>query len=145
MNTNTMAQDYIKRAKRCFKESKDAFEDDDYPITVRRAQECVELSLKAALRFIAIEYPRDHDVSSALEIARGKFPVRFSKKIPEFMRISRDLSKKRGPAIYGYEAQLRPASEIFSREDANDALVSADNIYITCLKLIESGFDDERK
>lgn len=66
MNTNTMAQDYIKRANRCFKESKDAFKDEDYPITIRRAQECVELSLKAVLRFIAIEYPRDHDVSSAL-------------------------------------------------------------------------------
>jgi HEPN domain-containing protein len=61
---------------------------------------CVELSLKAVLRFIAIEYPRDHDVSSALEIAREKFPAWFSKKITEFMRISRDLSKKRGHAIY---------------------------------------------
>jgi HEPN domain-containing protein len=145
MNTKTMAQDYIKRAKRCFKESKDAFEDKDYPITIRRAQECVELSLKAVLRFIAIEYPRDHDVSSALEIAREMFPAWFSKKITEFMRISRDLSKKRGPAIYGYEAQLRPASEIFSRDDANDALVSAENVYSSCFKLIEGGFDEERK
>ncbi len=45
MNTKLMAVDYIKRANRCFKESKDAFEDGDYPITIRRAQECVELSL----------------------------------------------------------------------------------------------------
>ncbi len=142
MNTNAMAQDYIKRAKRCFKESKDAFEDDDYPITIRRAQECVELSLKSVLRFIAIEYPRDHDVSSALEIAREKFPAWFSNKITEFMRISKDLSKKRGPAIYGYEAQLKPASEIFSRDDANDALVSAENVYSTCFNLIEGSFDE---
>ena len=145
MNTNAMARDYIKRANRCFKESKDAFEDEDYPITIRRAQECVELSLKAVLRLIAIEYPRDHDVSSALEIAREQFPSWFSKKITEFMRISRDLSKKRGPAIYGYEAQLKPASEIFSRDDANDALVSAENVYSSCFKLIEGGFDEERK
>jgi len=29
MNTNVMALDYIKRANRCFKESKGAFEDED--------------------------------------------------------------------------------------------------------------------
>ncbi len=144
MNTNIMAQDYIHRAKRCFKESKDAFGDEDYPITIRRAQECVELSLKAVLRFVAIEYPRDHDVSSALEIARDKFPAWFSKKISEFMRISRDLSKKRGPAIYGYEAQQRPASDIFSKNDANEALMSAEDIYSSCFKLIQGGFDEER-
>ena len=58
MNTNTMAQDYIKRAKRCYKESKDAFGDEDYPITIRRSQECVELSLKACLLYTSPS-PRD--------------------------------------------------------------------------------------
>ena len=145
MNTNSMAIDYIKRAKRCLKESNDAFSEEDYPITIRRAQECVELSLKAVLRFIAIEYPRDHDVSSALEIARDKFPAWFSKKITEFMRISRDLSKKRGPAIYGYEAQLRPASEIFNRDDANEALVCAEDVYGSCFKLIDAHGSTNRR
>lgn len=51
MNTNAMAFDYIKRAKRCLKESKDAFKDEDYPITIRRAQECVELSLSFRRKF----------------------------------------------------------------------------------------------
>lgn len=120
MNTRLMAVDYIKRARRCFKESKAAFDDEDYPITIRRAQECVELSLKAVLRSIAIEYPRDHDVSRALEMVKEKFPHWFSFKIPEFITISRDLSKKRGPAMYGYEAELRPASDIFSRKDAKE-------------------------
>lgn len=138
MNTNSMAIDYIKRAKRCLKETKDAFEEEDYPITIRRAQECVELSLKAVLRFIAIEYPRDHDVSNALEIAKDKFPDWFSTKITDYMRISRDLSKKRGPAIYGYEAQLIPASDIFTRNDANEALMSAEDVYGSCVLLIDA-------
>jgi HEPN domain-containing protein len=43
MNTRLMALDYINRARRCLKESKAAFDDEDYPITVRRGQECVEL------------------------------------------------------------------------------------------------------
>lgn len=136
MNTKSMALDYMKRAKRCFAESKSAFEDQDYPITIRRAQECVELSLKAILRSIAIEYPRDHDVGEALETAKDIFPDWFSIKIVDFKRISRDLSKKRGPAIYGYEASLRPASDIFSRDDAEEALKSAEDVYDSCYKLI---------
>ncbi|MFH1323556.1 MAG: HEPN domain-containing protein [Methanobacteriota archaeon] len=143
MNTKSMALDYIKRAKRCFNESKNAFEDDDNPITIRRAQECVELSLKAILRSIAIEYPRDHDVSEALETAKEKFPAWFSVKIMDFKRISRDLSKKRGPALYGYEAQLRPASDIFSRNDAEEALMSADDVYNSCNRLISEIFQGD--
>ena len=94
MNTRVMALDYIKRARRCFKESEDVFNGDDYPITIRRAQECVELCLKAVLRSIAIEYPREHDVSKALERVKGTIPNWFSSKLQMFMDISLDLSKK---------------------------------------------------
>ncbi len=144
MNTQLMALDYIKRARRCLKESKDAFEDGDYPITIRRAQECVESSLKAVLRSIAVEYPGEHDVSDALETVKEKFPDWFSFKIPEFMRISRDLSKKRGPALYGYEAQQRPASDIFSKSDAEEALMSAEEVFDACKRLINDIFEDGR-
>jgi len=60
------------------------------------------------------------------------------------MRISKDLSKKRGPAIYGYEAQQKPASEIFSKDDAKEALMYADDIHSSCFKLIDGGFDEEK-
>ncbi len=142
MNTKLMAQDYIKRAGRCLKESQDAFNDRDYPITIRRAQECVELSLKAILRSIAVEYPREHDVSDSLEMVREKFPDWFSSKIPDFIRISKDLSKKRGPALYGYEAQMKTASDIFSRSDAEEALGSADDVFNSCNRLINDIFED---
>jgi len=109
-------------------------------MTVRRIQECVELSLKAVLRGMAIEYPREHDVGKALEMVRGKVPEWFSCKIPEFAEISRDLSKKRGPALYGYETELKPASDIFSKEDAEEALASGEKIYDSCNKLINEIF-----
>jgi len=83
MNTKLMAQDYMKRASRCLKESRDAFQDGDFPITIRRAQECVELSLKAVLRGAAVEYPREHDVGGSLEFVKEKFPEWFSSKIPD--------------------------------------------------------------
>ncbi|HLB70460.1 MAG: HEPN domain-containing protein [Candidatus Methanoperedens sp.] len=142
MNTRMMAQDYMKRARRCFKESKDAFEDKDYPVTIRRAQECVEMSLKAVLRGTSVEYPKEHDVSDTLEIVMEKFPDWFSSRIPEFMRISKDLSKKRGPALYGYEARLTPASDIFSKNDADEALMSAEKIFDACTRLINEMFEN---
>jgi len=140
MNTKLMALDYLKRSRSCFRESRAAFDEEDYPMTVRRAQECVELSLKAVLRGIAIEYPREHDISKALEMVKGKVPDWFSSKIPEFTEVSRDLSKKRGPALYGYEAELKPASAIFNRKDAEEALASAEEVFNACDKLINEIF-----
>jgi HEPN domain-containing protein len=138
-----MTFDYIRRAKSCFRESKAAFDEEDYPMTVRRSQECVELSLKAVLRGIAIEYPREHDVSKALEMVKGKVPNWFSSKIPEFIEISKDLSKKRGPALYGYESELKPASDIFNIKDAKEALASAEEVFNACNKLINEIFKIE--
>jgi HEPN domain-containing protein len=37
----------------------------NYSYAVRSSQECVELSLKAALRAVGVECPRKHDVSRA--------------------------------------------------------------------------------
>jgi HEPN domain-containing protein len=144
MNTRSMSLDYIKRAGRCLKESKNAFQENDFPITIRRAQECVELSLKAILRSTAIEYPRVHDVGESLEFVKEKFPDWFSSKIPDFKRISRDLSKKRGPALYGYEAQLVPASDIFSKNDAEEALMSAEELFGSCSNLIKEIFEHDK-
>jgi HEPN domain-containing protein len=140
MNIKSMALDYIKRAKRFLLEGTAAFEDGDYPVAVRRAAECVELSLKAALRSIGVEYPREHDVSRALEVVGDRFPEWFSAKIPKFMEISRELSKKRGPAMYGYEASFTPASEIFDRKDAENAITSARDVFESCERLIKMLF-----
>ena len=65
-----------------------------------------------------------------------------SSKLQKFMDVSADLSKKRGPALYGYEAELRPASDIFSRMDAEEALVSAEEVFNACNKLINEIFGD---
>ncbi|MEM2925810.1 MAG: HEPN domain-containing protein [Methanocellales archaeon] len=140
MNTKLMALDYIKRAGRFLKECISAFEDSDYPVAVRRAQECVELSLKAALRSVGVEHPKEHDVSKALEVVGDKFPQWFSVKIPRFMEISRDLSKKRGPAMYGYEAEFKPATELFDRKDGEDAIASAKDVFDSCERLIKMLF-----
>jgi HEPN domain-containing protein len=62
MRTEEMARDYLTRAAMTLEEARTAAAKGIYSLAVRRAQKTVELSLKAALRFLAIEYPREHDV-----------------------------------------------------------------------------------
>ncbi len=136
MNTRRMAEDYIRTAGDCLDQARISFERKNYPLCVRRCQECVEMSLKSILRSTAVEYPREHDVSKALDMVKEKLPDWFSLKIPEFIDISKELSKKRGPALYGYEAEFKPASDIFDESDAEDALISTKAVFGACESLI---------
>jgi HEPN domain-containing protein len=45
--------------------------------TVREAQECVELFLKGALRLVAVEPARTHDVAEVLRREVNRFPEWF--------------------------------------------------------------------
>lgn len=139
MRSIDMALEYIRRASRTLEEAKNALRAADYPLTVRRSQETVELSLKAVLRFLAIEYPRDHDVRDVL------LEVAYSRKLPEWFMVdlefmaavSSDLAKKRGPAFYGDEQALKPPSSIFTQVDASNALRNAERVYENCKKLLD--------
>lgn len=134
-----MALEYIRRAYRTLEEAQNAFRAGDYPLTVRRSQETVELSLKAVLRFLAIEYPRDHDVRDVLlEVANSrKLPEWFMRDLEFMATVSSDLAKKRGPAFYGDEQALKPPSSIFTQVDASNALRDAERVYGNCKKLLD--------
>ena len=124
MRTDELALDYIERAELTLGEAKSAFEKEVYSLTIRRAQETCELSLKGALRYLAIEYPRDHDVSDVLIKVKEirQIPEWFYEKIEFMASISSDLARKRGPAFYGIERSDTPASKIFGREEGLRAL-----------------------
>ncbi len=113
-----MARDYAERAKWLVKEAENALNAENALICVRRTQEALELSAKAALRRLAIEYPRDHDVSEALGAASERLPNEIREKLPETMTLLAELARIRGPAFYGYEQEGIPASEAFTREYA---------------------------
>ena len=136
MNTYLMALDYIKRARRCLKEAQNALADDDSSMAVRRGQECVELSLKAVLRGLGVEYPKRHDVGEALEFIVPVVPSWFAAQVPAFAALSEKLAKERGPAMYGYEAELIPASQLFTREDAEERVAAAGQVLVACERLI---------
>ena len=57
-----MAKAYLRQAESRLEDAEDAFDDRNYPYCLRLSQECVELSLKASLRLVGIEYPKIHGV-----------------------------------------------------------------------------------
>ena len=104
MRTDELALDYVNRAELTLDEARSAFEKEVYSLTIRRAQETCELSLKG-----------------------------------EFMAsVSSDLARKRGPAFYGIERSVTPASKIFGRDEGLRALKGAEEIMKLCKRLIKA-------
>ncbi|TRZ92079.1 MAG: HEPN domain-containing protein [Methanosarcinales archaeon] len=141
MRTDELAHDYIDRAELTLEEARSAVEKEVYSLAIRRAQETCELSLKGALRYLAIEYPRYHDVSDVLIKVKEirQIPEWFNDKIEFMAGVSSDLARKRGPAFYGIERSVTPASKIFGRDEGLRALREAEEILKLCRRLIKEG------
>ena len=107
-----------------------------YPDVVRYSQECVELCLKAALRAVGVEYPKEHDMSRIFKAVKDRFPEWFRKEVEKVGEISRDLADKRGPSLYGIESLGRTAADIFGKEDAEKALSYAKHVLEVVRKLL---------
>jgi len=138
-----MAIDFMKRARSRYLDAGSALKRGDHPDVVRYSQECVELSLKACLRAIGIEYPKVHDVGDVLIINRDKFPRWLRERLDELAEISADLAAKRSPAMYGIEVAGRTSSELFTAEDAKDALKKAELVYGCANRLLKELFKIE--
>ncbi|MFZ3058273.1 MAG: HEPN domain-containing protein [Candidatus Methanoperedens sp.] len=119
MTTNReMGERLLNEAQWIFeKDLKSAIEDENHNISVRRAQEVVELSLKGCLRILGIDYPKVHDAGFVFVKEAGK-KLRFDKNtLTEIERISRWLSEARAPSFYG--------ERDFTSEDAKKAFDDA--------------------
>ncbi|MFQ5710572.1 MAG: HEPN domain-containing protein [Candidatus Geothermarchaeales archaeon] len=104
---------------------------------VRQSQECVELSLKAALRLVGIEYPKQHEVSAALIENKGLYPSWFAEELINISRISKELVRKRVPSMYGEETLGKPPRSLFSKRDAASALEDARYIHSLVQRLFK--------
>ena len=91
-----IARSYLRQAEARLEDAKDALSEGNYPYAVRLSQECVELSLKAALRAVGIDYPKVHDVSDVLADVSERFPEWFRAKIDFLCESSKILAKKEG-------------------------------------------------
>ena len=137
MNSEAMAGDLIARSGHCLRETRAAYDESDYALCVRRAQETIELAIKGLLRLAGIEFPREHDVSNALLDSAGRFPEPWREALPELARRMQEITPKRGPAMYGLESQGIPASEAFDENDGRGALADAEFAYSRCAAYFE--------
>ncbi len=95
-----------------------AFEQSDTSLTIRRAQEVVELSIKGALQILGVDYPKSHDVGKLLsQVAKEKQCPLEEKILQRFARVSESLAEMRGPSFYG--------EEDYSIDQARDAFEEA--------------------
>ena len=136
MKADELSRDYLARAKSRLASALGAMERKEYPDVVRYSQECVELSLKASLRFVGIEYPREHDVSDVLIEVAGRYPKWIQGHIEDLARISRNLALLRGHSTYGEENRGVPPSKLFGTKEATAALTDAKSVFRTCSKLL---------
>jgi len=131
-----VARSYLRQAVARLEDAKEARPKANYPYAVRLSQECVELSLKAALKAVGIEYPKVHDVSDVLADVKGRFPEWFRAEIDHMSESSRILFKKREPSLYGGEEAFLSPDEVISKSDAEDAIARAERAYRLCDKLL---------
>ena len=133
MHNDTLASDYLRRARSRLRALEVLMEERSWADVVREAQELVEIALKAFLRMWRIEVQRVHDVSPVLEQNRDSFPPDTRHQLEEMMRISRALRRDRELAFYESE-DLTP-SEFYKEEDAVVALKDARWIYAAVTSL----------
>ena len=74
MTSSRMGRLYVEEARGRVTLVRVALEKGLWAATVREAQECVELFLKGALRLVAVEPARTHDVAEVLRRERDRFP-----------------------------------------------------------------------
>jgi len=131
----------MNTSKACLREAKEAFEEANFALCVRRSQECIELSIKAVLRALSIEFPKEHDVSEAItDLETFDLPDWFKEKLPKLSAIMREITPKRGPALYGFEKELRPPSRIFSETDGLDSIERAKEVFEVSDKFLKEWF-----
>ena len=94
MTNKELALGLFRQAESRFRTMKEAFQGEDYPYAVRVAQECVELSLKAALISAGIDPPKWHDVGAILLEHADRFSSVDKTVLEEIAFISRSLRGK---------------------------------------------------
>ena len=77
MTSSRMGRLYVEEARGRLVLVQVAIEKGLWAATVREAQECAELFLKGALRLVAVEPARTHDVAEVLRREASRFPEWF--------------------------------------------------------------------
>ncbi|MBS7626803.1 HEPN domain-containing protein [Candidatus Bathyarchaeota archaeon] len=133
-----IAAAYLQQARSRLKDAAGALKDGNYPYSLRLSQECVELSLKASLKLVGIEYPKVHDVSDVLLRVKERFPEWFKEELEDMCEASKVLASKREIAFYGSEEEYLSPEEIIGGREAESAVSKAEKTHRLCEKLLLS-------
>lgn len=134
-----MAKAFLADALYSLKEAKEALNDGIYHRAIRRAQESVELALKAILRLFGIEYPKKHEISDVLNYLsqKRKLPAWFTSELDKICEISKRLASERGPAFYGDERAFVPPKTLYNKDDAEKAINDCEYVVTLCSRVFE--------
>ena len=132
MKFGRLGEGFLEQARVWLRMGRRAVKDGNYGFAVLAAQECVEFSLKGALRKLGIEHPKFHDVSPVLLLNKARLPEGLRSNLDRLSEVSRRLAMKRTTAAYGDEAAGVPPDRIFSRAEAESALQEASWALKTC-------------
>jgi HEPN domain-containing protein len=136
MTSSRMGQQYVEEARGRVALVRLALEKGLWAATVREAQECVELFLKGALRLMAVEPTRTHDVAEVLRREVGRFPEWFRADVEHLATISTEMAGDRGIAFYGDERQELGPQELFDEKDGRRAVRNLEFVAGLCERLL---------
>ena len=134
MKFSKLGEGFLEQARVWLRMGRRAVKDGSYGFAVLAAQECVEFSMKGALRKLGIEHPKFHDVSQVLLLNKNRLPEGLRSNLGRLSEVSRSLSTKRTTAAYGDEAAGVPPDKIFKRAEAESALEDASWVLRLCTK-----------
>lgn len=134
MTNRVVGRAYIEDARVILAEAEASLEQGHFHRTVRKCQESAEMALKGLLRMAGIEYPKAHRVGRVL-LESSVAQVVSADRLREIARISDELADAREEAFYGSEE--RSAAELFSCEDAIDALAKAKAVEIFVAEMVQ--------
>ncbi len=137
MTNLNLSRDHLTQAQARKDFLRIAFEKRLWAVVIRTSQEVVELSLKAALRFVGVEPPKWHDVGEVLLREQARFPSGFQNEIPFLCKVSSKLRDYRELSLYGDSEKDIPASELFSERDADEAKEQSEKIVALCERLVQ--------
>lgn len=132
-----MAEAYLRQASARVKDAREALNDGLHAYALRLSQEAVELSLKAALKLVAIEYPKKHDVSDVVVDVKDRFPEWFKREVHVIADISRKLAAKREVCMYGDDVALVSPDEAVSAEESLKSVSDAEKVCELCKRLLD--------
>jgi len=136
MTSSRMGRSLIEEARGRVDLVRIALERKLWAATVREAQECVELFLKGALRLMAVEPARVHDVGEVLRREAHRFPPEFQADIEHLAAISTEMAGDRGVAFYGDERQGIGPQDLFDEDDAVRAFRNLEFVAERCTALL---------